>query len=141
MIENDTLFSFHLFILQKIVNLEISCPRDKAKKGKNIQIEYKKYVYIFQTSFISEYVIWKWHIFQFDLIYSQEKRQFGDFMSPGQSIKRDQIYKLSTKNMFILPNYHLFLNMWLENDTLLSFLLFILQKIVNLSISCPRDKA
>ena len=84
---------------------------------------------------------WKWHIVQFSFIYSTENSQFGDFMSLGQSIKRVKIYKLSTRNMFIFLKHPLYLNMWFENDTFFNLILFILQKIVNLSISCPRDKA
>ena len=67
--------------------------------------------------------------------------QFGDFMSLGQSINRVKIYKLSTRNMFIFLKHPLDLNMWFENDTFFNLIWFILPKIVNLSISCPRDKA
>ena len=133
-IENDTLFSFLLFY--SIWGFHV--PGTKHKQGKNIQTEHKKYVYLFKTSFISEYVIWKWHIFQLDFIYSPENSKFKHFMSPGQSIKRVQIYKLS---MFVLPKYHLFMNMWFYNDTFFKLIWFILRKIANLGISCPRDKA
>ena len=67
---------------------EFHVPGTRNKKDQNIQIEHEKYVCIAIISLIYEYVIWKWHIFQIDLIHSPENSKSGHFMSPGQDIKR-----------------------------------------------------
>ena len=111
--------------------------------GLNIQIEHEKYVCIAIISLIHEYVIWKWHIFQIDLMHSPENSKSGHFMSPGQDIKRPKYAIFLTEICLSFSNIICF---WICDLQIMFCGYFALhslmkmKKIDYLSLSCLRDK-